>query len=427
MKKNVLYTAIQVSILCGIFLSANQLLSLMPPISKCNELIVPKYENFFPYVARGHQDKAHLDERKTFFRVSKQNWLSKSPIVYLTNPNTFVMAKLITAYNGDYAGKAFEYNFFDSFLNNYYQCSSLSKALVSSFEYQAKKVEHGPSGATALIAVFFQDKIAVAGVGDSKAFLCSKRGVVNLVHECTFKNKDELVRLWSCPYCLSDEGLPVTRAFGFDEKYADYIAPIPEIHEFTIKDDYTFLILATNEFDLSEQEILKATMENSTTEELSAALVKKIPMKSKQDLEIMIIKLVIEPLRSFRQKLTDCCGEMFKLYNTPSNPENCDACWEYCKKYKEICDRLYSDENFQTKICYQTNDCLYDVLFWGFQNFCFIKKHFLLTTPVIKAISSFHKILSFVVDQKNDLLDYFPKKQQKKIKFWGKKISKCLG
>ena len=185
-----------------------------------------------------------------------------------------------------------------------------------------------------------------------------------------------------------------------------------------------FLILATKEFVcLSGKNIWEATHKHTTPEAVSDALVKNIAMKEKKDLELIVIKLVSQPQRRIRQDISDYYIELLKLYKHRKEMSIQTYGEKYERLYKNFCIHTY--QNPQGMINYQTNDCLYDVLAYGFKHFCYIKKHFLITAPLYAAISSFSYILSFLVINQQ-LLAYFPKSQQQQIIDWQQAVIECL-
>jgi len=385
------------------------------------ELYVPKLHNFFPYIPRGFQNIENKKNRWTSFRVSKINPAIDNGKANFLDSRTSVMIKLITAFNGDFAAKSFESSFFPLFLEKRFQCLSDADALDRAFRYKAASIPHGDSGATALVAVFSNDTVTVAHVGDHVAFLCKKNSVIPLTNKHTYDNDDELLRLCNCEYDLLNEKILVTRAFGFDEKYKWFLTPHPEIKEFSIGNDDTFLILATKEIEcLSLDDILTATQSALTPEDVSDALMFAIKkslgndLKNLLDLEFIVVKLVKQSARVHRKSLSDLVNSMQQLLECNKN-EKVDVdifCWQY----KQICKKvsLLLAKKYGSVLNYQTNDLFYRILWLGFENFCCAKKRFYISCTLKSAIDSYVQLLEYVLNH-NHLIACFQKNQQKLI------------
>lgn len=419
MKKNKIFCVVRLFFFYWILFFVNNV------FCQNKELYVPKLHNLFPYIPRGFQNIENKKNRWTTFQVSKINPAIDNGNVNFFDFRTFVMIKLITAFNGDSAAKSFESCFFPLFLEKRFQCLSDADALDRAFRCKATSIPHGYSGATALVVVFSNDMVTVAHVGDNIAFLCKKNNVVRLTNKHTYDDDDELLRLCNCEYDLLNEKISVTRAFGFDEKYKWVLAPLPDIKEFSIGNDDTFLILATKEIEcLSVDDIFVATESALTPEDVSDALMSAIKKSSGNDikylldLKFIVVKLVRQSARVHRKNLNDFVNSMRQLVEFNKN-ETIDVD-SFCLQYQQICKKvsLLLEKKNGSVLNYQTNDLFYLILRLGFENFCYAKKRFWRSFNKLKGTIDLYVQMLVYVWGHDHLIACFQKNQQKLIYDW---------
>ncbi|KAI1729045.1 protein phosphatase 2C domain-containing protein [Ditylenchus destructor] len=149
-------------------------------------------------------------------------------------------------------------------------------------DYQAS-AEGYDSGATACVALLFENKVIVANVGDSRAVLCRDGSAVDLSVDHKPEDTTEKERIEKAGGCVSEDGrvnggLNLSRALGdhFYKRNADIpmedqmITAVPDIQEIELTDKDTWLIVACDGIwnSMSSQEVVDFVNERRDSKSL---------------------------------------------------------------------------------------------------------------------------------------------------------------
>jgi hypothetical protein len=147
--------------------------------------------------------------------------------------------------------------------------------------------------------------------------------------------------------------------------------------------------------------------------------------KKFKDFEIIIIKIVSQESRAYRQILKNQALSMQKLFD--DNKDTIINLNFFCKQFQTLCQDIYivASKDSGSILNYQTNDLFYTILKLGYDNFASITNRVWFTNDVGMAIGSFCQLLSYI-HSRDDMLAFFPNNQQLNIKFWLQEVERYL-
>jgi len=163
-------------------------------------------------------------------------------------------------------------------------------------------------GSTALCAIFHDDSLFVANVGDSKAMIVRKDSITPLTKEHRANNEEEKTRIetnggWifrkESKYLVQGR-FQITRSIG-DIKYKKYIISDPDVFEYKLGDQDELLLMGSDGFwDLFEkEEVLAMIKDKSDMSGLTKYLIEKAKLKKKWNLDnITLIAIDVQKLRA---------------------------------------------------------------------------------------------------------------------------------
>eukprot|EP00884_Botryococcus_braunii_P020878 jgi/Botrbrau1/7474/Bobra.0095s0012.1 len=110
-------------------------------------------------------------------------------------------------------------------------------------------------GCTALAALILGNKLIIANAGDCRAVACRRGDAVQVSHDQTADRQDERERILASGgrvsllnghWRVGSVGIQVSRSLGDGDAKADGVIAEPEVEEFTLTEEDTFLILASD-------------------------------------------------------------------------------------------------------------------------------------------------------------------------------------
>jgi len=166
---------------------------------------------------------------------------------------------------------------------------------------QAESAGWAP-GSTALTALFYDDKILLANVGDCQAVLCRNGIAIDLVSPHSPGRLDEKIRLLQAGVAVEFIGtwrvngmLAVSRSIG-DISYKDSVCPTPEISEVELHESDEFLLIASDGlWDVMTSQdavefVINKQKEGKRSKEICSLLVEKaIQLKSTDNVTVVLV------------------------------------------------------------------------------------------------------------------------------------------
>jgi protein phosphatase 1L len=154
------------------------------------------------------------------------------------------------------------------------------------------------TGSTAITVFFYEDKLFIANVGDSRTIISKKKLAVALSDDHTYKNKAEKYRILKSGGFFNSSNrvcgsLIPTRAFG-DLYLKKYIIAEPDIFTLTLNEDYEYLILACDGLwdAVENQEAVDLISGKETIDDMSLVLVREALKKGSSDnITVIVINL----------------------------------------------------------------------------------------------------------------------------------------